>query len=187
MRKSRIFLFISLFFCVSLILNAQNISVELKSGYFIPVDENFKEIYGNGMCFGGELSIDVWKGLSAWISGGYHSNIGELTYTREETKLRIISAELGPRYMLEIGKSPVIPFVGCGVGINLFHESNPIGTVDKNGLSFSGHLGVLFKLTKRILLDLKGNYRYCQIESVDIEFNSGGFEVLLGVKFYLKK
>jgi opacity protein-like surface antigen len=180
-------LFFSLFFCFSLLLSAQKISLGINGNYFIPVDEDFKDIYGNGVCFGGELGLDVWKGLSIWTSGEYHSNSGELTFTREETKLRIISLELGSRYSLEIGNSLVVPFLGGGVGLSLFHESNPIGTVDKNGFSFSGHAGVLLKLTRWMALNVKGNYRYCQIESGDIEFNCGGFEILFGVKFIIKR
>ena len=82
--------FIIIIFSVVLLsgaANASDVIVELRAHYLHPSEEAFRDIYGGGMMYGGEVSIGVWRGLDVWFGGSYFSKKGELTFTKEETKL----------------------------------------------------------------------------------------------------
>jgi hypothetical protein len=68
MKKRTMILFatalVSLFF---MNISSYATHVEAKVLYFQPTEQAFKDIYGSGMSYGGEVNIDVFKGLSVWI------------------------------------------------------------------------------------------------------------------------
>lgn len=83
MKKLRILLIFIEFF--SGISHASKFTLEIKGSYFSPTEKAFKDIYGGGMTFGGEVSIGLWKKLQFWFGGTYYSGDGGLTYREEET------------------------------------------------------------------------------------------------------
>jgi hypothetical protein len=142
---------------------ATNVMVELKAYYFNPSDQAFRDIYGGGVMYGGEVSIGVWKGLEVWLGGSYFSRGGELTFTKERTKLEIYPLGGGLKYRLSEG---VLSFyVGAGLNYYNYKESNPIGDVSKGGLGYIGKVGSYVKVTSGLLFDLYVNYSYCNFEA----------------------
>jgi len=75
---------------LSEIASAGDVIVKLNGSYFHPSDQAFKDIYSGGVMYGGEVDIGIWKNLELWVGGSYFSKKGELTYTREKTRLKII-------------------------------------------------------------------------------------------------
>jgi opacity protein-like surface antigen len=161
--------------------NASDVIVELRAHYLHPSEEAFRDIYGGGMMYGGEVSIGVWKGLEVWFGGSYFSKKGELTFTKEETKLEICPLGGGLKYKLKIGVFNL--YAGAGLNYYQYKESNPLGDVSKGGLGCIGKIGSYVKVTEDLLIDLYINYSYCKLKPADFEINIGGIEAGVGIGY----
>lgn len=162
---------------------AQDFVVVFKTHYFSPSDRIFRAIYGGGWTYGAEATIRPWKNVGFWIGGHLYTKKGELTFTREETKLEIFPIGGGLKYMFTSGRTDF--YAGLGIGYFHFSETNPIGNVDKAHIGTSAKIGTLIRLQQAIVLDLFIDYTYCRITPVDIAINIGGFlaGAGLGVEF----
>jgi len=155
--------------------------IEAKGSYFMPSEQIFKDIHGNGMSFGGEIGLNLVNGLSLWIGGDYYTNTGKLTFSGEETELQIIPLYGGLKYRMP---NPVIsPYVGLGVGYFLYKETNIIGTVEKGNIGYIGQLGVIFKVGGPLFFDIQGCYSYCKVKPADVEVDLGGLKGTIGLGF----
>ena len=161
--------------------NATDIIVEFKAHYLQPSEEAFRDIYGGGMMYGGEVSIGVWRGLDLWIGGSYFSKKGELTFTKEETKLEIYPLGGGLKYRLTTGILDL--YVGVGLNYYQYKESNPLGDISKGGLGYIGKIGTYVKVTGGLVVDLYVNYSYCKTKPADFEINIGGIEAGVGIGY----
>ncbi len=153
--------------------------VEARVLYFQPTDKDFKDIYGSGMSFGGEVTIKVLNGLNVWIGAEYFTKKGELTFTKEETEIRIFPIFAGIKYILPSPKFK--PYAGIGVGYFQYKESNPIGTVEESKIGFVTQTGLLIPIFGPALLDLQVGYNICKIKPQELEANIGGFKAGLGL------
>ena len=161
--------------------HAGEIMVELKGHYLHPSEEAFRDIYGGGMMCGGEISIALSRGFEVWLGGSYFSKNGELTFTKEETKLEIYPIGGGLKYRLTTGAFNL--YVGAGLNYYQYKESNPLGDVSKGGLGYIGKIGSYVKVTGGLLVDLYVNYSYCKIKPADFEINIGGIEAGVGIGY----
>ena len=160
---------------------AADFIVELKAHYLHPSEETFRDIYGGGVMYGGEISIGVWRGLDVWFGGSYFSKTGELTFTKEETKLKLYPLGGGVLYRLSEG---VLSFyIGVGLNYYQYRESNPLGDVSKGGLGYIGKIGSYVKVTGGLLIDLYVNYSYCMLKPADFKINIGGIETGVGIGY----
>ncbi len=161
--------------------NAERVFFMLKGGYFIPSEQAFREIYGSGMMFGGELAFKIWKSLDIWLDGNYLKRTGKQTYTQEKTELRIIPVAFGLRYRFISGITNL--YLGLGACYFIFHESNVIGDVDKGGIGFKGKMGSFFSITRNLFFDLSVSYSYGKMNPADFTINVGGIEAAAGIGF----
>jgi len=161
--------------------NAADFIVELRANYLHPSEEAFRDIYGGGMMYGGEVSIGVWRGLEIWLGGSYFSKKGELTFTKEETKLEIYPLGGGVKYRFSTGIFDL--YVGAGLNYYQYKESNPIGDVSKRGSGYVGKIGSCVNVTGGFLIDLYINYSYCELKLADFEINIGGIEAGIGIGY----
>jgi hypothetical protein len=161
--------------------NATDIIVEFKSHYLHPSEKAFGDIYGGGLVYGGELSIGIWKRLDIWVGGNYFSKKGELTFTKEGTKLEIYPLGGGLKYRLTSGVFNL--YAGAGLNYYQYKESNPIGDVSKGGLGYVAKIGSYVKVTSGLLFDLYVNYSYCKLKPADFEINIGGIEAGVGIGY----
>jgi len=180
MKKLVIIIAVTIF--LSAFLSAGDFIVEVKGHYLSPSDKAFRDIYGGGMMYGGEASLGVWKGLEVWIGGSYFSKKGELTYTKEETKLEIMPIGAGVRYSYSVNKNINI-YGGVGVNYYSYKESNPIGDVNKGGLGYIGKIGSYMKVTGGLMIDLYVDYSYCKMKPADFKINIGGIEAGIGLGY----
>ncbi len=153
--------------------------LEVKGQYFSPSERSFRDIYGAGWMAEGELGIRLFRGLELWVGGGYFSRKGQLTFTREETTLKIQPVGGGLRYRMTSGK--ISGYVSAGLNYYQFKESNIIGDVSKNSLGYVGKAGVFFRIIPGLLLDLNLGYSYCRMTPADFEINIGGIAAGAGV------
>jgi len=179
MRKLAIIVAITI--CLSGLANATDVTVELKAHYFNPSEQAFKDIYGGGVMYGAEISIGVWKALDLWFGGSYFSKKGELTFTKEETKLELLPIGGGVKYRILSGN--FVLYVRLGLNYYQYKESNPIGEVSEGGLGFVGQIGSYVTIVGGLVFDLYVDYTYCKIKPVDFEINIGGIAVGAGVGY----
>ncbi|MCP5105813.1 MAG: porin family protein [bacterium] len=103
-------------------------------------EERFKDVYGSsGMAINVDFGVRVTNSLEAFLHTDYFSVDGELTYTKEETTLKIIPVELGIRYLLKVNKDckpKLFPYIGAGAGYYMYKEENFIGTIDEKKFGF---------------------------------------------------
>lgn len=160
-------------------MSASGVKFDFKGMFFIPSEQAFKDIYGNGMMYGAEISFKILNRLDAWVDGSYLTRKGELTFTKEETSLKIIPLCLGLKYFLS---SRAIKFyMGIGAGYFIFEESNPIGNVNTGKIGFKGKIGILISITKSMFINIFSDYTFCKIHPADFNIDIGGLDSGLGI------
>jgi opacity protein-like surface antigen len=175
----KIAVFLSILVLCSGLTQATEILFSARASYFSPTEQAFKDIYGGGLKFGGTMAVNLFRDFDIFVSGSFLTKTGELSYTKEETKLSIVPVVLGLQYRIKSGKFQ--PFFGIGAGYFSFKESNIIGDVNKNGFGFTSKVGALFFVTKTIFLQLYSDYSYCKMTPADFTINIGGIEAGLGL------
>jgi hypothetical protein len=164
---------------LSVLANAREFTVELKAHYLIPSEEAFQDVYGGGIEFGAEVSVDVWRGLAVWLGGSYFSRKGELTFTKEVTELKIMAVGGGIKYIFPV-KAKIDIYGAGGVNYYSYDEENVLGEVSKGGVGVVVKAGGLINIIKGLLLDVYINYSYCQMKPADFKINIGGFGAGIG-------
>ena len=106
---------------------------------------------------------------------------GELTYSKEPTKLLIAPISLGLRYVLPLGF--VQPYAGAGVDFYLFYESNAIGSLFNYVRGYHGLGGVYVRFAKGfpILLNFKFKLTKATFEINERQIELGGPEYGAGL------
>ncbi len=153
-------------------------SLTAKAGYFWPSDEIFREVYKGGPIFGGEFALTIVKGLDAWVGADFFSKTGELTFTEEDTKIRILPVYAGLRYRFTPSKAS--PYLAAAAGYFLFKEENIIGTVSEDAVGFIVQAGVVAKLSGILGLDVHARYSNCKTTVGEVEAQIGGFTAGMG-------
>jgi tetratricopeptide (TPR) repeat protein len=156
--------------------------IEIKGNYFIPSEKDFKDIYGEGLMYGGEVSAGLAKYFALWFGGNYFSKKGELTQTQEKTKLETYYLGGGIKLRFPLGISHF--YLGGGVNFHQYKQSTPIGDVKKGGVGYVGKVGWFIEVVRGLIIDLYGNYTYCEIKPEDLpKINIGGLEAGIGLGF----
>jgi len=156
--------------------------IEIKGNYFIPSEKDFKDIYGEGLMYGGEVSAGLAKNFALWFGGNYFSKKGELTQTQDKTKLETYYLGGGIKLRFPLGISHF--YLGGGVNFHQYKESTPIGEVKKDGVGYVGKVGWFIEVVRGLIIDLYGNYTYCKIQPEDLpKINIGGLEAGIGLGF----
>lgn len=161
-------------------LHGKAINVGFGASYFYPLFESqFAEIYGGGLKYGGIIEVDIWKNIGLCAGGSYFSKKGELTFTKEETKLTLIGFDVCPVYKFTSGKWQV--YAAIGLRYFLFQESNVLGEVNKGGLGLMGKIGVFVNVLKGLTVEFFLDMASCSMEPADFKINIGGIDS--GIRF----
>jgi opacity protein-like surface antigen len=152
-------------------------------GYFLAADPAYTDIYRNGIAYGGELRIGPPDGsrrpIAAWVEGSYRTRSGNLSLTRETTRVKVTSVEAGAIYRISRGR--LSPYVGAGGGYYLFRENNePLGEAKQNKAGFCGVAGVSDTLAKWFVLDFRVKYSAVKMQPADFAIKVGGTTLGLG-------
>jgi hypothetical protein len=182
MKKGTSILFMTAFMSLFIMnFSASASHIEVKALYFQPTEQAFKDIYGSGMSYGGEVNIHVFKGLNVWIGAEHYSKKGELTFTKETTDIQITPIYGGVKYIFQ-GKK-INPYVGVGMGFFQYKESNPIGEVKESKVGFVVQAGLSISVFGPALVDLQVGYNWCKIKPQEIEADIGGLKAGIGIGF----
>jgi hypothetical protein len=160
--------------------NAQKFSFKISGGPFIPIDQDFKNIYGNSFQWGGEMSWKLSDVITVRAGVWYLSSVGQLTFTGNETELTVWSVDGGVRFYAPL--KWVRPFVGVGAGPSFLREYNEIGTVTDSGIAVVGEAGLRFPF-RRFHVEMGGRYSYCSVKPLDESVNIGGYFFYAGFGF----
>jgi len=180
-------LFVCFVFIISGFLSAQSKtvvrkhSVKIGAIYFIPSEQSFKDIYGSGLGFGGELNFGLWKSVALWIVGNYYSKDGSLPVTKEATTLSLFALGGGPKFRLS--QARVSPYLGIGPVVYFYKEENPIGMAEGTGIGFIGQFGFSVQIVGGLILDASLNYTYCKVQPQNIKANVGGLQLGLSIGY----
>lgn len=156
-------------------------SVKIGAIYFIPSEQSFKDIYGSGLGFGGELNFGLWKSVSLWLIGNYYTRDGSLAITGEATTLSLMALGGGPKFRFSDAR--ISPYLGIGPVVYIYKEENPIGLAEGTGLGLIGQFGISFLVAGGLILDVSLNYTYCQVQPQDIKANVGGLQLGLSIGY----
>lgn len=160
---------------------AGDVIFKIKGSFFYPSDSAFRDIYGGGMVLGVETSTELSKNFEMWVEGSYFSKKGELSLTREVTKLKLIPVGGGIRYKLPIRGFHL--YGGLGINYYYFRETNRIGDVISGELGGTAKIGSLVQMKGGWILDIYLNYSYCKIKPADFKINIGGIEAGIGIGY----
>ena len=163
-------------------LGSLGILVEIKNGYFQPTEDKFENIYGKGFIIGAEASKSIWKKLDLWVGGSYYTKKGELTFTKDETIVKIFPIGGGVKYRFLTGT--LNAYAGMGFKYFLFSESNFIGDVSTAKMGYEGKIGGFLKLGSGIVIDTYLEYSYCKISPTSVEINIGGLNIGVGLGYW---
>ena len=175
-------LFIAFFMIMSVAIGATSIRIEAKAKYFNPSEQAFKDIYGSGMMYGGEIGIGIWQNFEICVTGNYFSKTGELTFTKEQTKLRITPLGIGIKYVHPVG-SKINIYGGIGINYYSYKEENPIGDVSTNKIGYIGTIGTFITVIDGLYIDLFLDYSDCKIKPEELSANIGGLGVGAGIGY----
>lgn len=161
----------------------RNNHIEIGVSYFDPSGHSIKNIYGSRPEIAADLYLRIWKGLEIWGNGNFGWDKGELSYTKEETKLNMFSFGCGINYRLHKNNFSLY----AGVCPVYFHisEKNPIGDISEGQLGILGKIGSCFYIIRNMFVSLHAGYSYAKESSTDIPVNIGGIELgsHIGLRF----
>lgn len=180
MKKTGFAFLLSFFFLCGLALG-ENFTVKLKSSIFVPQDNVFEEIYGEGLTYGIEIDILLWKKLDLYASGNFFSKQGKLTFTQDPTTIRIFPIEWGLRYRF-LNKR-ISLYAGIGLGYVSINESNFIGDVSTKNMGYNVGLGGFLSLFHNLIFDVSVRYSWCEIHPASIGVNIGGYDLGIAVGY----
>ena len=150
-------------------------------GFFSASDSAFSDIYSNGVVFGGELRVGGEK-LAGWLEGNCRARTGQLSYTKEETKVSILAVEGGALYRFMTRS--ISPYAGVGLGFYIFDEKNvAIGNAKKSKIGFCGLAGVSMIIGGSFILDARVKFSTCAMKPADLDINVGGITLGIGAGF----
>ena len=160
---------------------ATGIAFGIGGFYFQPVEKAFDDIYGTGRGINAEGIIRLWKNLDFWVGAGYYTQKGKLTFTKEETTVKILPVKAGLRLRLPV--SVLNFYISGGLGHFIFDEENLIGRVQETKMGYMGKLGCYVKIVKGLYIDCHFQYSHCSIKPLEIEADIGGMSLGLGIGY----
>jgi len=163
------------------IVSAGEFTIQAKGMYFNPADQVFKDIYGSGFMYGGEVGFGLGEGIELWIEGMHFSKTGETTFTQDETRFTLFPLSGGVKATFDFGIFNL--YVGGGISYFQYKESSPIGEVKENKWGWLIRAGTYIDITYFFFLDLQAAFNHAKITAGDLEANLGGFSFGAGLGF----
>lgn len=161
-------------------------TLELLAGYYEPHEPRYKAVYEQGgRTQGIAFSTMLIRNFDLYLElKGFYKK-GELTYSKTDTKLLIVPASLGLRFVLPLGI--MVPYIGAGADLFFFFETNTIGTVFEYapGYNIQGGTYLLFGKKSPVWLNMKIKYSKVRKNTDDFTLDLGGMEYTVGLVFVL--
>jgi hypothetical protein len=149
-------------------------------------DNRYKSVYDTGgISYNIDLGVKIWKSLEVFLHTDYFSKDGELTFTGEDTTLKITPIELGARFLIKVNKDcrlKLFPYIGAGAGYYMIKEENYIGTFDEKEIGFFAEGGLRYYLMGSFFIDVKLKNVFLKVEDDQgNKMDTGGFTYMGGI------
>ena len=163
--------------------------IGLGLGYVSKTDENFKDIYGDGLSTMFHLSYTIQDKYEAFIDIAYYTGSGVIDIIELDTEVVLAPIYVGAKYLFDAGK--LKPYLGAAwtvFNIKETNDYNPDSNFNTNH-GFSLLAGLYYKLSDK--LNLFGDFRYdigkVTIENFDEEADLAGIRFHLGLTYNFSK
>jgi len=153
-------------------------------GYHLMFDTNFKDVYGNMMAMGVDISYTLSEKLDIWAYAGTSSKTAEVDWATEDMKFSFTPITLNVRYFFK--RNPKWDFfAGAGINIYSFKDENPIEEVKDNAVGMNLLGGAYYHITEKFLLHLALRFNIVKktIEDTDNDLNMNSAELLFGISY----
>ncbi len=154
-------------------------------GYQLMLDtKGFKDIYGNMLVMGLDISYTISQKLDVWAYAGTGSKTAVEPLTEQEMKFSFIPITLDLRYFFKRSQKWDF-FAGTGLNIYSFKDENPIEEVKDNAFGMNLLAGTYYHLTEKFLLHLAVRFNIVKkaIEEADYDLNMNSAELLFGISY----
>ncbi|UCH92419.1 MAG: outer membrane beta-barrel protein [Candidatus Aminicenantes bacterium] len=176
----KIGVFLSILLLGSVVFPRDTIKIGAYVGYFSPADQTLKEIYdGEDFIYGIKMGIRVWKEFYIWLSGRQFKKTSETTLLGDITTLTLQPINLSLRYTFNLGS--VNPYLEGGYTYIFFNEESDIGDVKGEGKGYCVDVGIEFKLSFRVIIDIGARYSRAAVRPTGFDVQLGGAQA--GISF----
>jgi RND family efflux transporter MFP subunit len=153
-------------------------------GFHFMGDTNFKDVYGNMLAMGLDISYTISQKLDVWAYAGTSSKTASVDWAEEDLKFSFIPITLDLRYFFKRNQKLDF-FAGAGLNIYSFKDENPFEEVKDNAIGMNLLAGTYYHITERFLfhLALRFNIVKKTIEGADNDLNMNSAEILFGLSY----
>jgi RND family efflux transporter MFP subunit len=153
-------------------------------GYHLMFDTNFKEVYGNMLALGLDISYTISEKLDVWAYAGTSSKTAEIDWAAEDLKFSFTPITLNLRYFFKRDIKWDF-FAGAGLNIYSFKDENPIEEVKDSAVGMNLLAGAYYHITEKFLLHLALRFNIVRkaIEGTDNDLNMNSAELLFGISY----
>jgi RND family efflux transporter MFP subunit len=153
-------------------------------GYHLMFDTNFKEVYGNMLAMGVDISYTLSEKLDIWAYAGTSSKTAEIDWAAEDLKFSFTPITLNLRYFFKRDQKWDF-FAGAGLNIYSFKDENPIEEVKDSAVGMNLLGGAYYHITEKFLLHLALRFNIVKktIEETDNDLNMNSVELLFGISY----
>lgn len=153
-------------------------------GYLPMFDTNFKEVYGNMLAMGLDISYTISQKLDIWAYAGTSSKTAEIDWAEQDLKFSFTPITLNLRYFFKRDQKWDF-FAGAGLNIYSFRDENPLEEVKDNAVGMNLLAGAYYHITEKFLLHLalRLNIVRKAIEEADNDLNMNSAELLIGISY----
>jgi len=156
MRK--LFMFLLLF--VTSQVQALEMNVELKAGYFTPTSHRLDKMFSGAGVYSVAVTARTWEELHLWAEVGNYSKAGRSMKPHHKARIDLVPVTLGAKYIYDIER--VHPHFGIGIQPThvhmLNHQHHVKKKMDKWTVCGIVETGIMFDVTKEVFLDLFVSY-----------------------------
>lgn len=156
-------------------------------GYHLMFDSNFKDVYGNMLAMGVDVSYTISEKLDVWAYAGTSSKTATVDWSEQDLKFSFVPITLDLRYYFKRNQKWDF-FAGAGLNIYSFKDENPIEEVKDSAVGMNLLGGAYYRITQKFLLHLALRFNIVKkaIEGADNDLNMNSAELLLGISYILK-
>ncbi len=174
MYKKFIFIFAISLICFTQ-LKATDVLLEGQVGYFLPTSKKFRDIYGNGMVFGGlEVTAKLQWQMYIWGSTHYYYDKGKSIGLRDTTEVTMVPIGFGLKYLYPVNFVDLYLGIGALPTYVKFRDKSAyvIPKSDKWTLGGIAKMGAIFNINKHFFIDLFTNYSMVRTKFDDTNNNN---------------
>ncbi|MBN2479156.1 MAG: outer membrane beta-barrel protein [Parachlamydiales bacterium] len=156
--------FIALIFFIFLLipkLQATDILIEGQAGFYVPISQKFRHVYGDGGIFGGaELTMQMYRHFYFWGSSYYYHKSGSSIGFETSTEFTLVPIGLGLKFIYPVKHVDLYLGAGALPSYVKFKDKSPFVVPESKKWAVGGIVkgGAIFNFHDNLFVDLFTNY-----------------------------